>query len=95
MQQKVCMLVENNWFISWSIREESMYQTCKSRVDSLVACKQSRLRRKFGGRAGKKDKARKYSPYSSFVLAVFISPASPNCAFKIYPKMAQVSLPAG
>ena len=70
------MLFENNWFISWSIREESTYQTCESRVDSLVHCKQSRLRRKFGGRAGKKDRVRKYSPlffslsllYSSYQL---------------------------
>ena len=59
----LCWLV--NWFISWSIRDEGTYQTCESRVDSLVACKQSRLQRKFGSRAGKKDRVRKYSPYSS------------------------------
>ena len=59
----LCWLV--NWFISWSIRGEGTYQTCESRVDSLVACKQSRLQRKFGSRAGKKDRVRKYSPYSS------------------------------
>ena len=83
------MLFENNWFISWSIREESTYQTCESRVDSLVDCKQSRLRRKFGGRAGKKDRVRKYSPlffslsllYSSYQLHLLaLSKFSPKWA---------------
>ena len=83
------MLFENNWFISWSIGEESTYQTCESRVDSLVDCKQSRLRRKFGGRAGKKDRVRKYSPlffslsllYSSYQLHLLaLSKFSPKWA---------------
>ena len=83
------MLFENNWFISWSIREESTYQTWESRVDSLVDCKQSRLRRKFGGRAGKKDRVRKYSPlffslsllYSSYQLHLLaLSKFSPKWA---------------